>query len=69
MQGYRIWRFRPTILLQLSTFHPARTGPRDPFYFYDPCETVPKFSYSQTTALQACRAEPLPHLRGQRGSA
>ena len=34
-----------TLLQQLRDFYDARKGPEEPFYFYDPYETVPKFSY------------------------
>ena len=46
-------RLRPTVLQQLRDFYDARKGPEEPFYFYDPYETVPKFSYDPTgTATQ-----------------
>jgi hypothetical protein len=34
----------------LRDFYDARKGPEEPFYFYDPYETVPKFSYDPTGA-------------------
>jgi phage-related protein len=38
-------RLTPTLLAQLRAFYDARKGPHEPFYFYDPWETNPKFSY------------------------
>ena len=38
-------RLAPTALLTLRNFFDARKGATEPFYFYDPYETVPKFSY------------------------
>jgi len=32
----------------LRDFYEARNGPTEPFYFYDPYETNPKFSYDPT---------------------
>lgn len=46
-------RLTPTSLQQLRDFYDARKGPQEPFYFYDPYETIPKFSYDPTgTATQ-----------------
>ena len=46
-------RLTPVLLQQLRDFYDARKGPEEPFYFYDPYETVPKFSYDPTgTATQ-----------------
>jgi len=41
-------RLTPTQLAALRTFYDARNGPAEPFYFYDPYETNPKFSYDPT---------------------
>ena len=41
-------RLTPTQLAALRDFYDARKGPTEPFYFYDPWETVPKFSYDPT---------------------
>jgi phage-related protein len=38
-------RFTPAQITALRAFYEARNGPADPFYFYDPYETNPKFSY------------------------
>lgn len=38
-------RLTPTQLVSLRDFYDARRGPVEPFYFYDPYETVPKFSH------------------------
>lgn len=40
----------PALLQQLRDFYDARSGSEEPFYFYDPYETVPKFSYDPTGA-------------------
>lgn len=46
-------RLPPMLLQQLRDFYDARKGPEEPFYFYDPWDTVPKFSYDPTgTATQ-----------------
>lgn len=37
-------------LTALRTFYDARHGALEPFYFYDPYETNPKFSYDPTGA-------------------
>ena len=37
-------------LAALRTFYDARNGAHEPFYFYDPYETNPKFSYDPTGA-------------------
>ena len=37
-------RLRPAALRALRDFYDARKGPTEPFYFYDPYETNPKFS-------------------------
>ena len=41
-------RLTPTQLAALRDFYVARGGPIEPFYFYDPYETNPKFSYDPT---------------------
>jgi hypothetical protein len=41
-------RLTPTQLQQLRAFYNARSGPAEPFYFYDPYETNPKFSHDPT---------------------
>lgn len=41
-------RLTPTQLSALRTFYFARNGPLGEFYFYDPFETSPKFSYDPT---------------------
>ena len=43
-------RFTPTQLAALRNFYDARNGTLEPFYFYDPYETNPKFSYDPTGA-------------------
>ena len=46
-------RLAPADLQALRDFYDARKGSQEPFYFYDPWETVPKFSYDPTgTATQ-----------------
>ena len=41
-------RLTPAQLQVLRAFYEARNGPAEPFYFYDPYETNPKFSYDPT---------------------
>jgi len=41
-------RLTPAQLQALCDFYEARNGPAEPFYFYDPYETNPKFSYDPT---------------------
>jgi len=41
-------RLPPTQLAALRNFYDARNGTHEPFYFYDPYETSPKFSYDPT---------------------
>lgn len=41
-------RLQPTPLLALRDFYDARSGPTEPFYFYDPYETNPKFSCGES---------------------
>ena len=38
-------RLNAAQLQALRAFYEARNGPAEPFYFYDPYETSPKFSY------------------------
>jgi phage-related protein len=35
-------------LADLRDFYEARKGPQEPFYFYDPWDTSPRFSYDPT---------------------
>jgi hypothetical protein len=48
----KIWRtarrLTPSVLGQFRTFYDARKGPTEPFWFYDPWETDPMFSYDPT---------------------
>lgn len=48
-------RLTPANLLALRAFHEARKGPTEPFYFYDPYETSPKFSHDPTDQAVAGR--------------
>jgi phage-related protein len=41
-------RLMPAQLQALRDFFDARKGPTEPFYFYDPYETSPKFSHDPT---------------------
>jgi len=41
-------RLPPAQLAALRDFYDARKGPTEPFYFYDPYETAPKFSWDPT---------------------
>ncbi|WP_321471494.1 hypothetical protein [uncultured Paludibaculum sp.] len=41
-------RLTPAQLAALRDFYDARKGPIEPFYFYDPYETNPKFSHDPT---------------------
>ena len=41
-------RLNAAQLQALRAFYEARNGPAEPFYFYDPYETTPKFSYDPT---------------------
>src|ERR1035437_3313592 len=38
----------PAWLVALRNFFDARSGSAEPFYFYDPYDTSPKFSYDPT---------------------
>ena len=48
-------RLHPTPLQALRDFFEARSGPTEPFYFYDPYETNPKFSWDPTGAATTGR--------------
>ena len=41
-------RLTPALLAALRDFYDARKGQTEPFYFYDPYETNPKFSHDPT---------------------
>ena len=43
-------RLTPTLLEAFRDFYDARKGPQEPFYFYDPWETNPKFTHDPTGA-------------------
>jgi len=46
---WRLAKRLPSAQLQtLRDFYEARKGPQEPFYFYDPWDTNPKFSYDPT---------------------
>jgi len=48
---WRLAKRLPVALLQaLRNFYDARNGTTEAFYFYDPYETVPKFSFDPTGA-------------------
>lgn len=48
-------RLTPAQLQALRAFYEVRNGPAEPFYFYDPYETNPKFSYDSTGQAVAGR--------------
>jgi hypothetical protein len=48
-------RLAPATLKALRDFYDARRGVLEPFYFYDPYETIPKFSSDPTGAALAGR--------------
>jgi len=48
-------RLTPSQLATLRTFYFALNGPQQPFYFYDPFETSPKFSYDGTGVVTTGR--------------
>jgi hypothetical protein len=48
-------RLTPAQLTELRDFYDARRGPTEPFYFYDPYETNPRFSYDPTGQVVAGR--------------
>ncbi len=41
-------RLAPTQLQALRNFYDARNGTHEPFYFYDPYDASPRFSYDPT---------------------
>lgn len=45
----------PAQLASLRDFYDARKGPTEPFYFYDPYETNPKFTHDPTGQAVAGR--------------
>ncbi len=48
-------RLPPAALAALRDFYDARKGATEPFYFYDPYETNPKFSHDATGQAPAGR--------------
>jgi phage-related protein len=48
-------RLTPAQLAVLRDFYDTRKGPTEPFYFYDPYETNPKFSHDPTGQAVAGR--------------
>jgi hypothetical protein len=48
-------RLTPALLSALRDFYEARKGPAEPFYFYDPYETSPKFSHDSAGQTVAGR--------------
>ena len=48
-------RLSPAELQALRDFYDARYGPTEPFYFYDPYETNPKFSHDASGVTIAGR--------------
>jgi hypothetical protein len=48
-------RLPPALLQTLREFYEARNGTHEPFYFYDPYETSPRFSWDPTGAAPAGR--------------
>jgi hypothetical protein len=48
-------RLAPSQLVTLRHFYAARKGPTEPFYFYDPYETSPRFSHDPTGQAVAGR--------------
>jgi len=48
-------RLTPSQLVTLRDFYDARRGSNEPFYFYDPYETNPKFSHDPTGQAVAGR--------------
>ena len=48
-------RLTPTLLGAFRTFYDNRSGPLEPFYFYDPWDTSPKFSHDPTGVSTAGR--------------
>ena len=53
---WRLAKRLPSAQLQaLRDFYEARKGPEEPFYFYDPWDASPKFSYDPTGQAVAGR--------------
>jgi len=48
-------RLTPAALQALRDFYDARKGPQEPFYFYDPWETVPLFTHDPTGVASSGR--------------
>lgn len=48
-------RLTPAQLAALRGFYDGRKGPTEPFYFYDPYETNPKFTHDPTGQAAAGR--------------
>ena len=48
-------RLTPAALQTLRDFYDARMGPTEPFCFYDPYETTPKFSWDGSGQMVAGR--------------
>jgi hypothetical protein len=48
-------RLTPISLAALRGFYDARKGPTEPFYFYEPYETSPRFSHDPTGQATAGR--------------
>jgi len=48
-------RLTPAQLSVLRDFYDAREGPAEPFYFYDPYETSPRFTHDPTGQAVAGR--------------
>jgi hypothetical protein len=48
-------RLTPAALQTLRAFFDARNGPTEPFYYYDPYDTNPRFSYDPTGVVTVGR--------------
>ena len=48
-------RLTPSLSQAFRDFYDARMGPQEPFYFYDPWDSTPKFSHDPTGASTAGR--------------
>ena len=48
-------RLAPALLAAFRNFYDNRSGPLEPFYFYDPWDTSPRFSYDPTGVATAGR--------------
>ncbi|MBI3209606.1 MAG: DUF2460 domain-containing protein [Candidatus Solibacter usitatus] len=48
-------RLTPAALQMLRDFFDARNGATEPFYFYDPYDTSPRFSYDPTGVVTVGR--------------